>query len=65
MCIRDSAYSSARGLPGGEAPGEVGVHVRPDRFSGAPPGEVTRGSRALEEVPRQPEESIPVFPRGR
>eukprot|EP00969_Alexandrium_andersonii_P295301 13053740-Alexandrium_andersonii.AAC.1 len=59
------AHPSAGGPPGGEAPGEVDVHTRPDRLPGVLPGEVTRGSRALEEVASQSDERGPVLARRR
>eukprot|EP00969_Alexandrium_andersonii_P022605 988931-Alexandrium_andersonii.AAC.1 len=55
------AHPSAGGTPGGEAPSEVGVHIRPDRLPGILPGEVIHRSRAPEEVASQSEERRPVL----
>eukprot|EP00969_Alexandrium_andersonii_P081632 3598562-Alexandrium_andersonii.AAC.1 len=57
------AHPSARGPPGGEAPGKVGVHERPDRLPSMPPRKATHGSRAPEEVSSEPEEGGPVLAR--
>eukprot|EP00969_Alexandrium_andersonii_P154693 6838665-Alexandrium_andersonii.AAC.1 len=57
MCIRDSPSTS--GPPGDEAPGEVGVRVRPDCLPGVLPGEVMRRSWAPGKISSQPEERGP------